>query len=137
MPAWTVLIFWIGLIYFFGTAKWGRAGTQALIDRCRSNPRVHGFLNRYHGRLRAAFHYFEFGGLTLIVYGLLGRQAGHPLFAWDGARAAITGTLAAAAAVLDEVHQLRSGGRCFRLVDYLHSCCGISLALLVIRYSSL
>lgn len=132
MMLWILALLWIAMIAYFGTGKWGRAQTQALIDRLRAHPRLQGCLHRHHGNLRAAFHYVEFGGLTLIVHGLLGgvfAQSG-----WHAGRAALAGGLAALGALLDELHQLRSGTRQFRRVDYLHSCCGIALALFFLRF---
>ncbi len=137
MLVWILLPIWIGLIFYFGTGRWGRAQTQAMIDRWRRNVRFHAFLNRHHGKLRASFHYLEYGGLSLILYGILNRMAGHSSLSWDDARAAATAALAAFGALLDELHQLRSGTRQFRLIDFLHSCCGTSLALLLVRYSTL
>lgn len=137
MLNWILLAAWIGIIFFFGTGMWGRAQTQGWIDRANRNPRLHAFLNRHHGKLRASFHYVEFGVLTLILYGLLSAIGGHPFSTWGVWRAVAAGGMSAVAAYLDELHQLSSGTRCFRLVDYLHSCCGISLALLAIRYSAL
>lgn len=132
MMLWILALLWLAMIVYFGTGKWGRAQTQALIDRLRSHPRLHGLMDRYHGNLRAAFHYVEFGGLTLIVYGLLGGVFGQG--GWHDGRAALAGAVSALAALLDELHQLRSGSRQFRRVDYLHSCCGIALALFFLRY---
>ncbi len=137
MLIWIMLGGWIVMIVYFGTGKWGRGQTQSLIDRLKGSPRIHAFLDRHHGKLRASFHYLEFGGLTLILYGVLSFLAGDSLGTWSAGRAALSGILAAAGALLDELHQLSSGNRCFRLVDYLHSCCGICLALLLIRYGSL
>jgi len=137
MGLWILLIAWICMIAYFGTGKWGRTQTQRLIDRARDSPSLHAFLDRHHGKFRASFHYIEFGGLTLILYGLFSSLGGHPFTTWGVWRAGGAGVLAAGAALADELHQRTSSSRRFRAVDYLHSCCGISLALLAIRYAAL
>lgn len=132
-----LLLGWLGMIFYFGRGKWGRSQTQEIIDRLKATPGVRAFLDRHHGKLRASFHYVEFAGLTLILYGLLGSFGRHPFSDWAAWRAAAAGLGSALGALLDELHQLTSGTRQFRFVDYLHSCCGISLALLFIRYWAL
>ncbi len=136
---WIVLILaaWIAMIFYFGQGKWGRSQTQQLIDRLRAHPRIHAFLDRHHGKFRAAFHYLEFGGLTLLVYTGLTWWADGSLREWSDARGAVSGGIGALAALLDELHQKMSSTRQFRRVDYLHSLCGIAIALLLLRYLGL
>ena len=116
------------LIWFLGGGAFGRAQTQQWIERTRRWPAFYAFLDRRHGNFRAAAHYVEFGGLFLALYWLQDTilQGG---FHFRGRPAAIVGVLCAIAALLDELHQLKSGTRQFRRVDFLHSCCGISIAM--------
>ncbi|GEM_PF-525153 len=137
--AWIALIVlaaWVGMIWYFGGGQWGRNQTQAIIDRLRRYPRVHAFLDRHHGKFRASFHYIEFAGMTLILYSLAAWMFGRGVAEWSYMRAAVAAVISAVAAYLDEVHQLRSGTRQFRRVDYLHSCCGIAIALMILRYAA-
>ncbi|MBX3729092.1 MAG: VanZ family protein [Candidatus Sumerlaeia bacterium] len=127
----------VALIWYLGGGSFGRAQTQAWIERVRSMPRVYGFLDRHHGKFRASAHYVEFGGLFLILYWVWDLFLGPGGLAWWPARAGILAVACAAAAWLDEMHQLRSGTRQFRRVDFLHSCCGIALAALAICYQAL
>ncbi|MGI8905924.1 MAG: VanZ family protein [Candidatus Sumerlaeaceae bacterium] len=127
----------IVVIWYLGTGKFGRAQTQAIIDRMRNHPRLFTLLDRHHGKIRAAGHYFEFGGLFLVLYWLYDALWAHAQLRFDAVPAAIIATLCAIAALLDELHQLRSRTRQFRRVDFLHSCCGIALAALVLQYQGL
>ena len=127
-----VLIALAGLIYYLGSGSFGRAQTQAWIDQFRRMPRLYKFLNRHHGKFRAAMHYVEFGGLFLVLYWLsdVALGAGNLDFRW--VPAAALWLVCALAALLDEYHQLQSGTRQFRRVDFLHSCCGITIALAIV-----
>ncbi|MDK2973041.1 MAG: hypothetical protein PWP23_2796 [Candidatus Sumerlaeota bacterium] len=126
-----------GLIYYLGSGRFGRAQTQVWIDRMRSHPALYGFLDRHHGKFRASAHYMEFGGLFLVLYWVWDLFLGPGGLPWMPGRAAVLWVACAAAAWLDEMHQLQSGTRQFRRVDFLHSCCGISLAALFLCYQSL
>lgn len=116
------------LIYYFGTERFGRNATQRWIDRMHASPRLAAcaaWCDRHHGGLRAAFHYVEFGGLTLVLVGVatLGSfrfDTPWPFLAW---------ALACVGAYADEVHQARTPGRCFRRIDFLHSLLGATLML--------
>lgn len=132
-----VLLILLAIIWYLGTGRFGRAQTQRWIDRVRSVPAFHRFLDRHHGKFRAAAHYLEFGGLFLVLYWCWDSWLGDGRMAWHPARAAVVGAASAVAAWLDEVHQLRSGTRQFRREDFLHSLCGISLAAALILYQSL
>lgn len=125
------------LIWYLGTGRFGRAQTQVWIDRVRSRPRLHAFLDRHHGKFRASAHYVEFGGLFLVLYWLWDVWVADGLMVWSPLLAAVLGVICAVAAWADEVHQLRSGTRQFRREDFLHSLCGISLAALLVCYQSL
>ena len=127
----------LALIWYLGGGKFGRGQTQRWIDHTRRWPAVNRLLERLHGNARAAAHYVEFGALFLALYWVqdtfLG--SGHLLFEWIPS--VVVAMLCAAAAWLDELHQLRSGGRQFRRVDFLHSCCGITIAMAIIFYRDL
>jgi hypothetical protein len=127
----------LGLIWYLGTGKFGRSQTQAWIDRVREHPRLFAFLDRHHGKYRAAGHYVEFGGLFLVLYWLQDALVGDGLMDFRVSRALIVAGICTATALLDELHQLRSGGRQFRRVDFLHSCCGIALAALIIEWQAI
>jgi hypothetical protein len=113
----------VGLIYYFGSAGFGRSDTQRLIDGMRADPRLTAlacWFDRHHGRLRASFHYVEFGGLTFVLIGLVtggtfAFTTVWPYVVWAGA---------CVGAYFDEVHQSRNPGRCFRRIDFLHSLMG-------------
>ena len=125
---WLVVGFWVAVIYYFGRAGFGRANTQALIDKCKKYPHLWGFLDRNHGKIRASFHYFEFGLCYLILFTALcgGR------IEWHYARGFLVWLATGILAFLDEMHQKKSGGRCFRRIDLLHSILGATLVMLVL-----
>jgi hypothetical protein len=125
-----------GVIWYLGTGRFGRAQTQAWIDRAHRNPRLHRLLNDHHGSLRASGHYFEFGGLFLVLYWLVDAAVGGGGWGWHPLWAAGLWVVCAVAAWLDELHQLQSGTRQFRRVDFLHSCCGISIAAAIVFYQA-
>jgi VanZ family protein len=127
MIYWILGIVWLALIYYFGTSPFGRAQTQRWIDRCKNRPRLWCALDRYHGTLRAAFHYVEFGGLYLVAYLTLTRGS----FRWRDDLAFILLAATFVSAYFDELHQARTAGRCFRRIDLLHSLLGATLALLL------
>jgi hypothetical protein len=129
MIYWILEIAWLALIYYFGTSAFGRAQTQRWIDRCKNRPRLWCALDRYHGTLRAAFHYVEFGGLYLVAYLAITRGR----FRWRDDVAFILHAVTFVLAYLDELHQSRTAGRCFRRIDLLHSLLGATLALLLTR----
>lgn len=123
---WLAVVFWGGVIYYFGRAGFGRSSTQKIIDKAKHHPRLWNFLDRRHGQFRASFHYIEFGVCYVILYlaisgGRLEWFYGRGLGVW-GATCLL--------ALLDELHQKGSGGRCFRRVDLLHSILGASLVML-------
>lgn len=124
----------LATIWYLGTGRFGRAQTQAWIDRARACPRLFAILDRHHGKFRAAGHYVEFGGLFLVLYWLVGtaRETG---MRWNPPAAAIIGAVCIVAAYLDEKHQLMSGTRQFRREDFLHSICGITGAAAVVFYA--
>jgi len=126
-----------GLIWFLGTGRFGRAQTQAWIERLRSRPRLYAFVDRHHGKFRALGHYVEFGGLFLVLYWLYDTLWGSGRLSFAPLPAVVIAVSCAAAALLDELHQLQSGTRQFRRVDFLHSCCGIAIACLVVQYQAL
>ncbi|MCB2154168.1 VanZ family protein [bacterium] len=135
LPAVALLI--IGaIIWVLGSGSFGRAQTQAWIDRVRSRPKIYEWLNRHHGKFRASAHYIEFGGLFLISYWCWDSWFGDGILAWHPWRAVIIGVIAAIGAYMDEIHQLRSGTRQFRRVDFLHSLCGISIAAWIMFYQA-
>lgn len=131
------LVFLVCLIWYLGGGQFGRAQTQAWIDAVRGVPWLHGFLNRHHGKFRASAHYVEFGGLFLVLYWLYDVFFGGGGFVFRWGPAVVIAAVSMVAAWLDEVHQLRSGTRQFRREDFLHSCCGISLAMALVFYGSL
>jgi hypothetical protein len=125
------------LIWLLGGSGFGRAQTQAWIDRTRSWPWFNDFLNRHHGKFRAAGHYVEFGALFLVLYWIFDVLFQEGRLRFNPVAAAVIGVVCAVAAVLDELHQLRSGTRQFRRVDFLHSCCGIAIAAALVFYQHL
>ncbi|MBX7245431.1 MAG: VanZ family protein [Candidatus Sumerlaeaceae bacterium] len=124
------------LIWWLGGGTFGRNQTQTWIDRCARVPWLHDFLNRHHGSFRAAGHYVEFGGLFLVLFWLVDTVWRHGRMEFSAGPAIGIALICMAAAYLDELHQLRSGTRQFRRVDFLHSCCGIAGAAAVIFYQS-
>jgi len=124
------------MIWYLGGGSFGRAQTQAWIDHLRAMPRLYVFLDRNHGKFRAAMHYVEFGGLFLALYWLQDAAIGGGEFAFRGLPSAIIAVACAVAALLDEMHQLKSGTRQFRRVDFLHSCCGIAIAMALVFLQS-
>lgn len=125
------------IVYFLGTGRFGRRQTQAWIDRVSAYPALQGFLNRHHGKFRAATHYLEFGALFLVLYWIYDIWLGSGgVWRFDELAAAVIAVLSAFGAYLDEMHQLRSGTREFRRVDFLHSCAGIAIAAAIVAYSS-
>lgn len=118
-----LVVVWLGLIYWGGTSRFGRGQTQLLIDRLRHKPRVHAFLDRHHGHIRASFHYLEFGPLSLLVYIVLNRGLGR--WSWSSAAAALA--ICYVLAYLDEKRQQRTAGRQFRRIDLMHSILGATL----------
>ncbi len=122
------LIAILGVIWFLGSGKFGRNQTQAWIDRVKNTPRLFQFLNKHHGKFRAAAHYFEFGGLFLVLFWLQDAILAEGRLVWNPLAAGIIAVISAVGAYLDEVHQLQSGTRQFRREDFLHSCCGICIA---------
>ncbi len=131
-----VLILTAGIIWWLGSGSFGRGQTQRWIDRLGTWPRLHAFLDYHHGKFRAAMHYVEFGGLFLVLYWLYDAWLGGGDFAFRWGPAGVIALLCAGAAYLDEVHQLRSGTREFRTVDFLHSCCGITIALAAVFWQA-
>lgn len=127
----------LGLIWFLGTGRFGRAQTQAWIDRLRKWPFLYRLLDRHHGKVRALGHYVEFGGLFLVLYWLYDALWGEGRFHFQPVPIVVIAVVCMVAALLDELHQLQSGTRQFRRVDFLHSCCGIALAALLVQYQSL
>jgi len=125
--AWLAVIFWLGVIWFFGRAGFGRANTQRLIDLLKHYRRLWEFLDKHHGKFRAAFHYIEFGACYAVLYAAVSGG-----FAWHYGKGAAVWGATCGLAYLDELHQKRSGGRCFRRVDLLHSVLGASLIMLFI-----
>ncbi len=130
---WIVTIAWMAAIFFLGASAFGRAGTQGWIDRLRSHPRLHAWLDRHHGKFRAAFHYVEFTTLTWLLYWALGRGD----WGWADARAALAYALSCGYAYVDEWHQSRTPGRQFRPVDFIHSLLGATLAVGVLYWGDI
>ena len=130
---WLGFIAWVGVIYYFGRTGFGRTNTQALIDRFRNHQRLWKFLDRHHGGFRALFHYVEFGACYAVLYFAMTGGRLH----WDYAKGMGSWALSFALAFLDEMHQKRCGGRCFRRIDLLHSMLGSSLIMLTIFISLL
>lgn len=114
---------WIALIFWGGSGRFGRAGTQRMIDAWRHHPRVHALLDRWHGEIRAAWHYIEFGALSLIVYLILHGRGGGGLWTWWAALGAIA--ISTVVAYLDEKRQELTPGRQFRTIDFVHSVRGL------------
>lgn len=128
MTYWAAVAFWLVFIAYCGTRRFGRAQSQQWIDTVKHRPRLWTLLDAYHGHLRAAFHYLEFGGLFLLLY--LALSQGN--LNWLPARAYATWAISCIIAVLDEWHQSRTAGRCFRRIDLLHSFFGATLTLLAV-----
>lgn len=122
------LVVLVAVIYRLGGRGFGRAQSQGWIDRMRHHPRLHGWLERNHSALRASAHYIEFGGLFLVLYWVWDALWGPGGFRVRALPMVVIAPLCALAAHLDELHQLRSGGRQYRREDFLHSCKGIALA---------
>jgi len=122
------------LIWFLGTGRFGRAQTQAWIDRAGKHPKFYDFLNRHHGKFRASGHYFEFGGLFLVLYWCLDSWFFGGALRFRPWLAVVLAVMCALAAHLDELHQLKSGTRQYRRVDFLHSCCGIAIAAGIVAW---
>ena len=122
---WILLAAWMGLILYLGSSRFGRAGTQAWIDRWRSHPALHGWLNRHHGKFRAGSHYVEFIALVLILYGALGLGS----WEWSDLRAAFAYAATCGYAYIDELHQSRTPGRMFRRIDFIHSLAGATIGI--------
>jgi len=131
------LVVLAGVIWYLGTGRFGRAQSQAWIDRAAHMPRLSAWLNRHHGKLRASAHYVEFGGLFLVLYWCWTAWLSDAAWRWSAPVAGAIGFACAVAAYLDEVHQLQSGTRQFRREDFLHSLCGISLAAAAVFYQAL
>lgn len=126
----------LAMIWYLGSANFGRAQTQAWIDRVKSQPRLHAWLNRHHGKFRAAGHYVEFGGLFLVLYWLYDEVWAHASMRFDPVVALALAFICVVIAYIDEKHQLSSGARQFRRVDFLHSCCGITIAAAIVEYAT-
>lgn len=123
MTLWICLaLAWIALIAFGGSGRFGRAGTQGIIDRLSHRPALQGFLDRWHSEIRAAFHYIEFGTLSLILYLIMHSQWGTEIWTWWAAVATLP--LCILLAYLDEKRQELTPGRQFRLCDFVHSVRG-------------
>ncbi len=131
IPIFTLIVL-VGIIWFLGTGRFGRAQTQAWIDRVRSHPKLFAFLDKHHGKFRASVHYFEFGGMFLVLYWCADAWFGGGEWTWRPLQGLGIAAVCALAAHLDELHQLKSGTRQYRRVDFLHSCCGISIAALLV-----
>ena len=131
------LVLLVFLIWLLGGSRFGRAQTQSWIDRTRRLPWLHRFLDRHHGKFRAAGHYVEFGGLFLVLYWIYDVFASSGQFLWSPLPAAVIWVICAVSAILDELHQLRSGTRQFRRVDFLHSCLGITIAAALVFLQAL
>lgn len=125
-----------GVIWFLGSGRFGRAQTQRWIDKAHAVPALHEFLNKHHGKFRAAAHYVEFGGLFLVLYWLWDAAFGSRVLAFRWLPALAIAVIGVVAAYLDELHQLRSGTRKFRRVDLLHSTCGIAIAMALLFWQS-
>jgi VanZ family protein len=126
---------WVALIFFGGSGWFGRSGTQSLIDSLRGSPRLQGLLNRWHGEIRASFHYIEFGTLSLIVYLIFHLNWGAGL--WTGWAAPATLAICAILAYLDEKRQELTPGRQFRTIDFIHSLIGLSAMQVIIALVAL
>src|SRR5437868_6648434 len=114
-----VLAFWTGMLWWLGGGMFGRAQTQAWIDRFSKAPRIHAFLDRHHGKFRAAVHYVEFGGLYLALYWVYDAVFARGRVEFLPVAFVVIALICAVAALLDELHQLKSGTRQFRRVDFL------------------
>ncbi|NUP88201.1 MAG: VanZ family protein [Candidatus Sumerlaeia bacterium] len=115
---------WIAVIFLGGAGAFGRAGTQRMIDRLQHTPWVHRLLDRYHGELRAAWHYVEFGALSLVLYLLIhSRWGAGPWTWWAALVTLLTGTVIA---YLDEKRQELTPGRQFRWHDFWCSIRGLA-----------
>lgn len=120
----------IALIFFGGSRWFGRSGTQGLIDRFQSHPRIQTFLNEWHGEIRASFHYIEFGGLSLLSYLLLRHWWPDGFWSWQAAL--ITIPLTTVIAYFDEKRQELTPGRQFRQMDFHCSVRGLLLMQIII-----
>lgn len=127
----------MALIWYLGGGQFGRGQTQRWIDRAGRWPRLHRFLDRHHGKFRASAHYVEFGGLFLVLYWLFDVLFRNGLLIFEIIPALIIALISVLAAYLDELHQLKSGTRQFRREDFLHSCCGVSMAMAAVLYGTL
>jgi VanZ family protein len=125
------------MIWWLGGGQFGRDQTQGWINALARFPKLQLWLNRKHGNIRAAAHYVEFGGLYLVLYWLVDEIFGNGMLLFHWPQATALWVICAVAAWLDEMHQLRSGSRQFRRVDFLHSCCGITIAMAMIFFGEL
>jgi VanZ like family len=124
---WIIAVIWLGVIYYFGQAGFGRANSQALIDKLKKYPRLWLFFDRQHGNIRASFHYIEFG----ICYAVIFFTVCLGNLQWHYGKAFLAWFITCFLAFLDEMHQKGSGGRCFRRIDLLHSMLGASIVMLL------
>ena len=116
----------MALILYLGGARFGRDGSQAMIDRWGRGPRLGAWLNRHHGALRAGFHYVEFVTLAVLLYMALGWALETPPIG----RMAMAWAAAAGWAWVDEYRQSLTPGRMFRRIDFLHSLAGTTIGAL-------
>lgn len=131
------LILVVSVIWYLGGGQFGRSQTQRWINRAGRWPRLHRFLDRHHGKFRAAAHYFEFGGLFLVLYWLWDVLFRDGRYVFEMIPALIIAMISVFAAYLDEMHQLKSGTRQFRREDFLHSCCGVAIAMAIVLHATL
>ncbi len=113
----------MALIFYLGSSRFGRAGTQRMINSLWRTPRLAAFLDRHHSALRAAGHYVEFITLGFILYFALGLGS----LAFSIPRALLAWLLTSGWAWIDEFHQSRTPGRQFRTIDFIHSLVGATL----------
>ena len=114
---------WVALMFYLGSSRFGRAGTQRMINSLWRTPRLAAFLDRHHSALRAAGHYVEFITLGFILYFALGLGS----LAFSIPRALLAWLLTSGWAWIDEFHQSRTPGRQFRTIDFIHSLVGATL----------
>jgi VanZ family protein len=126
---------WLALIFLGGASPFGRAGTQRLIDRLQGWPQLHAVLDRHHGAIRAAWHYVEFGTLSLLIYLIPHLEWGKGTYTWWAAAAAIP--ICSLIAYLDEKRQELTPGRQFRMEDFKHSIRGLVGMQVVIALTAL
>ena len=120
---------WMGVILALGAGRFGRDGTQRMIDGCFGRfPCVWEFFNRHHGFFRAAAHYVEFCTLTLLLYAFFSRLSVH----WRPMAGLAALVLAGVWAYVDEWRQSRTAGRQFRRIDFIHSLIGVGLTSVAI-----